>query len=131
MTAKTIWTLNFGTTSLLLAVITFMLLKNIDLTTSDKDIIVIYVTIFVGLFIMCLTYLFYSSIHRWGQKSRLPFYLTSLIPLGLSGLLLYENLGQVDVNYTTYSVTLLVTSGLNVTTYFWALITDRGFKDVE
>jgi len=91
--------------------------------TSDKDIIIVYVTIFVGLFIICLTYLFYSSIYKWGQKSRILFYLTSLIPLGLSGLLLYENLGDVDVNYTTYIVTLLVISGLNLTTYFWGLIT--------
>jgi len=100
-----------------------MLLNNMNLMTSDKDIIIVYVTIFVGLFIICLTYLFYSSIYKWGQKSRTLFYLTSLIPLGLSGLLLYENLGDVDVNYTTYIVTLLVISGLNLTTYFWGLIT--------
>jgi len=123
MTAKTIWTLNFGTTFLLLTLLTFMLLNNMNLMTSDKDIIIVYVTIFVGLFIICLTYLFYSSIYKWGQKSRILFYLTSLIPLGLSGLLLYENLGDVDVNYTTYIVTLLVISGLNLTTYFWGLIT--------
>lgn len=131
MTAKTIWTLNFGTTFLLLTLLIFMLLNNMSLMTSDKDIIIVYVTIFVGLFIICLTYLFYSSIYKWGQKSRLPFYLTSLLPLGLSGLLLFENLGGADVKYTLYIVIPLVLSGLNFITYFWGLIIVSQRVDVE
>ena len=123
MTVKTIWTLNFATTFLLLTLITLQLLDNLNLTTSDKDIIAVYVAIFTGLFLIYLTYQFYNSIHKWGQKSRRPFYLASLLPFGLSVVLLYENIGGSDINYTTYLVGLLIVSGLNFTTYFWGLIT--------
>jgi hypothetical protein len=123
MTTKAIWTLNFATTFLLLTLTTLELFDNINLATSDKDIIAVYVAILAGLFIIYLTYLFYNSIYKWGHKSRRPFYMASLLPLGLSVVLLYESIAGGDINYTTYTVGLLIVSGLNLTTYGLGLIT--------
>ena len=98
-----------------------VIVRSINLKASDKDIILVYLVGLAGLFLTFLTYLFYKSIYQWGTKSRGPFYLTSLLPLGLSGLLLFENIGDVDVDYTIYIVMILVMSGLNIITYFWGL----------
>ena len=122
-TAKTIWTLNFATTFLLFTIITLRGLDNLNLGTSDKDIIALYVAIFAGLFMIYLTRLFYISIHKWEQRSRRPFYLASLLPLGLSVVLLYENIAGGDINYSTYTLGLLIVSGLNFVTYGFGLIT--------
>ncbi len=119
MQLRNIWILNFLTTVGVLTLLSIQVLNSLDFEHSDKGLF--YLVAIIGLFIVFLAYLFYRSIYRWGQISRRPFYLTSLLPMGLSGLLLYENLGDVDVNYTTSIVALLVLSGLNLTTYLWGL----------
>ena len=105
----------------MLTLLSVLTLSSLDFDNSDKGLF--YLVSFVGLFIALLTYFFYRSIYKWGQKSRLPFYVTSLLPAGLSALLLYENIGDVDVNYTAYIVALLIFCGLNLTTFFLGLTT--------
>ncbi len=124
---RNIWILNFATTVGMLTGMSMLILSSLGFEYSDMGLF--YLVGITGLFIVLLTYLFYRSIYKWGQKSRLPFYLVSLLPLGLSGLLLYENLGDVDVNYTTSIITVLIFSGLNLVTYFLGLtIKMRGMR---
>jgi len=52
-----------------------------------------------------------------GTEIETTLLLDFITPFGLSALLLYENLGDVDVNYSIYIVALLIFCGLNLTTY--------------
>jgi len=76
---RIVWILNFLTAVVVLTLMSVLILGSLDFDNSDKGLF--YLVGIVGLFIIFLTYLFYRSIYKWGQKSRLPFYLISLLHL--------------------------------------------------
>jgi hypothetical protein len=125
MTLRGIWILNFVTTALSLAILALGLLNRIDLSKSDKDIIIVYLVVLIGLYLALLTYLFYQRIFRWGMKKRTPYYITTLVTVVISLIILL----QISLTATgTFTMRLVVVSILctaNVLTYFWGLQRNR------
>ena len=125
MTSRAIWILNFVTTALSLSILAYGLSERIDLSESERDIIVLYLVIVIGLYIALLVYLFYYRIYRWGMKSRSPYYIATLLTAIICLIILFQVMVTSGGNFTTRKVVVLIFCAVNVTTYFWGLYRSR------
>jgi hypothetical protein len=125
ITLKQIWTINFATAVLLLISISVAFISRIDLQKSDKDIILVYVVILIGLYLVVMTTLFYNRIYHWGTKSRLPFYFFATLTAILSFIMLYIMFIYDDEGLSPWKIFFATISGLNFVTYFWGQLSAR------
>jgi hypothetical protein len=122
MTSKQVWTLNFGTTLFFLLLLIGRGFESINVNSSDKDIIVVYCLILIGLYLVVLSYLFYGRIYK-GTNSKRPFYVLTALTVILSFVVLFQMIAHVAV-FERWTIVILIICGLNVTTYFWGLWTN-------
>jgi hypothetical protein len=126
MTKRTIWILNFGTTSLMSLFFIAFALQNIFSRTSDKDIIVVPFIIVVLFYLTILTFQFYNKIFKWNRLASQSFYLTTLPVIGLSVFILYNlgsNIFSIHETLSAVEIIIGVICGLNVATFCWGLVT--------
>jgi hypothetical protein len=120
MNARKIWILNFGTTLSFLILLSERFYEGMHLKSSDKDIIIVYLLILIGLYLVIISYQFYYKIYKWGPNRR-PFYiLTGLIVL-LSFMVLIQTIAYAE-KFESWTIILLLSCGLNVASYLWGLM---------
>jgi hypothetical protein len=122
MTSKQVWTLNFGTTLSFLVLLIGRGFESINVNSSDKDIIVVYCLILIGLYLVVLSYLFYGRIYKVTNSKR-PFFVLTAFPVVLSFVVLFQIIAHAGV-FEWWTIIILIVCGLNVTTYFWGLWTN-------
>jgi hypothetical protein len=122
MTSRQVWTLNFGTTLSFLVLLIGRGFESINLNSSDKDIIVVYFLILIGLYLVLLSYLFYVRIYK-AKNSKRPFYVLTALTVVLSFVVLFQVIAHVEV-FEWWTIIILIVCGLNVITYFWGLVTN-------
>jgi hypothetical protein len=126
MTLRGIWILNFLTTVSLVTLLALRMLQRVDLDKSDKDIVVVYLVIFLGLYLLLLTYLFYQRIYKWGTKRRGPYFILTLVTTLMSLIILFGVILTAEGYFTIYLMLIVALSGVNVVTYFWGLQRNAG-----
>jgi cellulose synthase/poly-beta-1,6-N-acetylglucosamine synthase-like glycosyltransferase len=91
-------------------------------TRSDKDIILLYVSIAILLYSVVLTSSFIKRIYKWGDKSSRTFYIFSLPASVLSFVFLFQIVSGSDLPSYPWLMTISIVCGLNLLTYFWGLL---------
>jgi hypothetical protein len=128
MTLRGIWILNFGTTVSLVVFLSLGLLQNVNLDESEKDIIIVYLVAFAGLYLFFLTYMFYQRIYKWGTKRRGPFFISTLLTLIISLIILFQVILTAGGHFTVRLTLISILCGLNIVTYFWGLQRNQASK---
>ena len=121
MTSRRIWIFNFATTASFFSVVAIALLTRIDLSESDKDIILFYLVVVIGLYLAFLTYLFYQRIYRWGLKKRSPYYVTMLLAVVICVIVFLQLVIRSNGDFTGRTIVVLLFCTVNVVSYFLAL----------
>jgi len=128
MTLRQVWILNYGAAVTLLSFFSWTLLETIDLRTPDKDINTIYMVATIVIYLVFLSYHFYRTIYQWSMRRRLQFYLISFLTFVLSIIILAENVGAKDVNFSLGILSALVLCGIHVLTYSVGMLASNRMK---
>jgi hypothetical protein len=74
---RRVWTLNFAAIVSFLIVLSWWMFQQVNLAKSDKDIILVYLVVVTGIYLVILTYLFFQKIYKWQRKGRTLYYISA------------------------------------------------------
>lgn len=124
MKKRTLWIVNFGASISLLLLLSGVFINRINVSNSDKDVILVYVVLFLGLYMAVVSYSFVKRIYQWKQKSRRPFYFLSLVTVLISFILFFK-LIESGLDFSFWPLVLFTLSGLTITSYTWGLLANE------
>lgn len=122
---KNIWSSHFGTTALLLVLLSWRIVGELDLETSDKDIILVFALLAIGLYFTVLGYSFCKTLFKGQARNRKSFYILSL-PMVITNLIfLFRVIADNNLGITVWWTLIPLLCGLNILTYFWGLLANE------